>query len=59
MKILRWIAVIPAFFVAYAVVNLVQALFAGEWIPADVLDYLRANPDFGLYETVAACALLH
>jgi len=50
MKTLRWIAVISSAFAAYAVANLVQTLFAGEWIPADALDYLRANLDFGPYE---------
>ena len=49
-KILRWIAVIPSAFAAYAVANLVQTLFAGEWMPADALEYLQSNPDLGRYQ---------
>jgi hypothetical protein len=57
MKILRWIAVIPASFVAYAVANLVQTLFAGEWMPADALEYLQSHPDLGPFpiQGIALC----
>jgi hypothetical protein len=49
-KTLRWIAVTPASFVAYAVANLIQSLFAAEWMPVDALEYLRSNPDLGPYQ---------
>jgi hypothetical protein len=48
-KTLRWIAVIPAFFVSHVVANLLQTLFAAEWMQVDALEYLRSNPDIGPY----------
>ena len=50
MKILRWLAVIPSSFAAYALANLVQSLAAAEWMPIDALEYLRSHADLGPYK---------
>jgi hypothetical protein len=47
---LRWIAVIPSAFAGYAMSNMIQNLFATEWMPVDALYYLQSHPDLGQYE---------
>jgi len=37
-NILRSIAFVPSFFVAYAIANLIQNFAASEWMPADAVE---------------------
>jgi hypothetical protein len=49
-NILRWIAVLPVSFVAYAVVKAIALFGASEWMSEEVIAYLNTHRDLGPYE---------
>ena len=58
MKILRWIAVLPASFLAYAVVKGIQTFSALPFLPS-LVGYLNAHSDFGPYTVMGPVFVIY
>ncbi|HYK92117.1 MAG TPA: hypothetical protein VE398_25365 [Acidobacteriota bacterium] len=50
-NILRWIAILPASFVSYAVVKSIQTVAAYPFLP-DLVGYLNTHRDFGPFTVI-------